>query len=276
VVLRGAAPLETAGANVRVDLLEGPARDEIGFPGGEGPLLFAGPADPAVTGGLLDSPARREILRRLLQGDSAVWVLVEGEDKDEPAAELLDVSLGELEESLSLPELRETPEDTLTNQSVPFRLGFSVLRLKRKDPNESALVKMLLGSRSGLGDRPGPFVVPVFGRGRAMAGFPVTEEAIRQAAETLVSPCTREAKASVPGVDLLMTADWTGLVGELPGKVTEIPPEAALRQPRPEEEVVGPFEAEGSTPRSQLGWLVLTAGAILFFLLLMIRTGRSS
>ena len=92
----------------------------------------------------------------------------------------------------------------------------------------------------------------------------------------LVSPCTRESKASVPGVDLLMTADWTGLVGELPGKVTEIPPEAALHPPRPPEEVVGPFEAEGTTPRVQLGWLVLTAGGILVLLLLMIRSGRSS
>jgi len=272
-VVRGGSPVEPAGANVRVDRGGGGPRIEVAFPSGEGPLLFAGPPDPKALAALLDSPARREILHRLLSGESAVWVLVDGGEKSDSGPALLEATLKELEESLELPELRSTPEDALANSTVPLRLAFSVLRVSRKDPTEAALVKMLFQGAAGPAAREGPLVFPVFGRGRAMAGLEVTPEAIRRAAETLVGPCTNEAKSSVPGTDLLMTADWTGLVGELPGKVTEIPPGDTLLHPRPEEEVVGPFGGEASSPRVQLTWL-LAAGAAILLLFLSLRTRR--
>jgi outer membrane protein assembly factor BamB len=271
-VVRGDSTIEVAGANALVHRVAGPVRLEVAFPSGRGPLLWSGPPDPKAVAALLDSPARREILHRLLTGESAVWVLVESgeKDRDDVAANLLDSTLRDLEESLKLPEPREDPEDALTNKTVPLKLDFSVLRVSPQ--KEPLLVKMLLQAAVA---HPGPMAFPVFGRGRVMAPTEISVEGVRRAAEALVAPCTNTAKSSVPGVDLLMAADWTGLVGEVPGKVTEIPAGEMLQHPRPEEELVGTPGPETSSPRSQLTWL-LAAGAVILLLLLSLRPRRPS
>jgi hypothetical protein len=223
---------------------------------------------------VLESPARRELLARLLRGDSAVWIMVESGDKerDDAQAEVLLSTLKDLGETLALPELREGPEDQLTNKTVPFRLGFSALRVSRTDPAEESLVRMLLRGAGGPAGLPAAF--PVFGRGRALPGTEITAEAIRKNAQILVAPAGSPSKSSVPGVDLLLKADWTGLVGEVPGKVTDIPPGAMLPLQRPEEEfVVDPGSLDRSSPRYQTFWLLAAAGVI-FGILLLSRTRR--
>ena len=268
IVLHGGAPtVEAAGANVRVDRVAGGTspRVEVAYPGA-GALLASG-----TPPGLFNSPARRELLQRLLTGTSAVWVVVESGEKakDDAAAALLEATLKELEGSLRLPELRQVPEDELANTSVPFKLGFSLLRLSRSDAAEEMFVRMLLRSALGLDAKRGPLAFAVFGRGRSLPGGEVSAEAVKQAAERLVAPCTNEAKG--PGFDLLMTADWTGLVGEVPGKVTEVPPGEALLPPRPEEEyATAASEIDPSSPRFQLTWLV-AAGTGMVLLLLLLR-----
>src|SRR5207244_8343655 len=124
--------------------------------------------------------------------------------------------------------------DALTNKTVPLKLDFSVLRVSRQ--SEPVLAKMLLQAAAG---KTAPLAVPVFGRGRAMAATEISPAGVRRAAETLVSPWTYGAKSAVAGVDLLMTADWTGLVGEGPGKVTEILAGAPLQPRRPEDDLGG-------------------------------------
>src|SRR4030095_3610352 len=45
------------------------------------PPAWAGPLDAKSVGLLLDSPARREVVKRLCRGDSAVWVLLTSGDR---------------------------------------------------------------------------------------------------------------------------------------------------------------------------------------------------
>ena len=179
---------------------------------------------------LIDSPARREFARRLLKGDSAVFVLLESGDKkaDEAAASLLAATLPKLEKSLQLPV--DDGSGQLRSE-VPLRIAFSVFRLGRNDPAERYLVKILLGmgEKAAGGEKAtkvaGPMVFPIFGRGRvltALAGEGISADALEEVGDFLCGGCTCSVKGQLPGGDLLMAADWEAL---LEGRVVrEDPP----------------------------------------------------
>ncbi len=188
--------------------------------------IWSGPVTASNTRLVVDSPARGEVARRILEGHSAVWVLLRSGDaaKDEAAEALLERSLAGLEQSLELPAVlapapldRDQPgEET----GPPLQVRFSLLSVSRTDPAESVFIGMLLRSEADL-DRYSsqPIAFPVYGRGRALyalVGKGITHENVREACAFLVGPCMCEAKALNPGTDLLMVADWdAGLVGSL-------------------------------------------------------------
>src|SRR5262245_19897739 len=90
---------------------------------------------------LLDSPLRREIVKRILAGETAVWILLESGDraKDNEAAERLQADLKRVTPLLQLPKLTDASDDRLAAQGPPLRIAFSVIRLKRDDPAERML-----------------------------------------------------------------------------------------------------------------------------------------
>lgn len=205
---------------------------------------------------LADSPARREIARRLLSGDSAVWVLIDSGDKskDDAAATLLEGELRKLEKSLKLPS--HAAGDPPLLSEIPLRIAFSTLRLARGNPDEAALLTMLLNSDTDLN---GPVAFPIFGRGRAlwaMAGAGLNPEIIGQAGKFVIGACSCEAKEENPGLDLLVAADWEANLAS-PPPALEIPkPELKPRVPEPDESA----PAEGS--RIGLWLALLVAGAL--------------
>jgi hypothetical protein len=164
---------------------------------------------------LSDSPVRKELVRRLAEGQTAVWLLLESGDaaKDAEVNALLDGELKALESTLELPELTASPDDALAT-SLPLEVKFSVLRVPRTDA-EQALVAMLVGSEPDLAERSDAMVFPVFGRGRALLpliGAGITAKNIYDAASFLAGPCSCEVKEQNPGFDLLLNADWDTLL----------------------------------------------------------------
>ncbi|MFQ5806748.1 MAG: hypothetical protein ACE5I3_09890 [Phycisphaerae bacterium] len=184
---------------------------------------------------LIDSPARREIVRRLLDGESAVWVLLESGPRqaDDAAAALLRQRLKRLAATLRLPEVltSQVGGDALAQSEPELRLSFSMLRIAHDDAAEAFFVTTLTGSKPIPADVQEPIVVPVFGRGRALdalIGKDINAEKISAVGRFLVGPCSCRAKALNPGHDLLMTADWeTELSGSLLA-VVDLPPLAGL------------------------------------------------
>jgi len=173
---------------------------------------------------VVDSPARREIARRILEGHSAVWVLLESGDraKDTAARELLEKTLRDLEQKLELPVAQGSAplsrEDATGPIQPPLQLRFSLLTVSRRDAAESVFVQLLLNSEEDLGRYASePIVFPIYGRGRvlyALVGKGITRENLQEAGTFLVGACSCEAKAENPGTDLLMAADWEArLVG---------------------------------------------------------------
>ncbi len=243
--------------------------------------VWQGPLADGTATGLLDSPRRRELVRRLLAGDSAVWVLLEGGDAQTDAAVAARVSAASrrIETTLKLPVLSQSVEDRIRDDVVPLRLSFSVLRVSRTDPAERLLVRMLLGSEADLDTRTGPLLFPVFGRGRALyalAGGGINEANLTKAAEFLIGACSCKVKEAHPGVDLLLSADWpaapegTTLEERGPSVEPVVVPLPTGRS-KPDAAPAVAITPENDAPDGRRGWLV---GGILGAALLTLVTGR--
>ncbi len=209
--------------------------------------VWSGPLQSSILKGLLNSPDRHELARRIRDGDSAVWVLLAGGDakKDAAAEQLLRKEVQRLEKELKLPTRTLAPEDKLSDNQ-PLKLAFSVLRVSRKNPLEEMLVRMLLNTEGDLPGRSDPMVFPVYGRGRvmpALVGAGITPANIEEAATFLAGPCSCEVKRDNPGVDLLMTMDW-GRTAASP--VASIPIVAGTPVPIPRQRPAPPASAPPS------------------------------
>jgi len=193
---------------------------------------------------LLDSPARRELRRRLLAGQSAIWLLVESGDpaKDDAAAKAMTDALAEAQASLKLPDGVVTPSakrtgpkaneqaDTLRSD-LPLKIEFSLLRVQRNDPEEAALLAMLTHLEDDLGSfAKEPMVFPVFGRGRVLEpliGAGINKENVLEHSTYLCGACSCEIKDQNPGIDLLITANWEPVDTTPQLEIVRITPRAA-------------------------------------------------
>ncbi len=176
---------------------------------------WSGPLNETTIKQLLDSPLRRNIARQLVKGMSAVWVLLEIGDqaRDDAAAKVLETRLQQLGKTMEAPKL--DPGDVagglVSVSPEALKPNFSMVRLKRNDPAESALVEMLLGIEEDLHELKEPIAFPVFGRGRALfalVGKGIVPDNIDEACQFLSGPCSCQVKELNPGVDLLMAVNW--------------------------------------------------------------------
>ncbi len=217
-------------ANVEITKESGGTQLELFYPrklrqASEKPIWSA-PISEANVRVMLDSPVRQELSKRLLAGQSAVWVLLECGDaaKDDAAAMVVEVGLQAAQEKLKLPDGVITQDEAndpkkrhenadVLQSDLPLKIEFSMMRLNRGNTKESALIAMLMHLEADLGDYvKEPMVFAVFGRGRAlepMIGKGIHADNLLEAASYLCGACSCEIKEQNPGIDLLMTADWT-------------------------------------------------------------------
>ncbi len=190
--------------------------------------IWAGEATEEAIDRLLDSPKRREIARRILKGDTAVWMLLESgnEEADAAAYLTLENELKFAEKSLQLPaaDPKDVADGLISVDQAALKIRFSILKVSKKDPQEARFVEMLLDSEPELPDLPSlrseidkgkPIAFPIFGRGRALyalVGEGIAKGEISAACESLTGPCTCQIKQRNPGTDLLLAADWEHLV----------------------------------------------------------------
>ncbi len=172
---------------------------------------------------LAGSPLRTELAKRLLSGDSAVWIFVKSgnEEKDSAAIERLEHQILWNEKNLELPAQEEIEADEFFNRDNPIelRLDFSMIILDRSDPKERALLNMLLASEPDLEELDQPMAFPVIGRGRvlyALVGPGIYRETIAMASKFVVGPCSCQVKDQNPGFDLLMDTDWESKINGKP------------------------------------------------------------
>jgi len=195
--------------------------------------VWSGPLSAAAAEALPDSSARREIVRRLLDGHSAVWVLVESGNaaKDNAAAKLLAEELAKMPSRLVLPAQPSAGDSGLaeaTSVGPELKIAYSMLRLSRSDPAERFLRAMLLKSASDLETEYAgePVAFPIYGRGRmldAVVGRGINARNVLALCGFLAGPCACEIKDDNPGLDLLVSAAWDESLGGPLVEAIELP-----------------------------------------------------
>jgi len=196
------------------------------------PSIWEGALDGATLETWSDSPARRELIRRLLAGDNVVWVLVESPQNaaNNAFASVVEKRLRYLEQVAQLPAIDPSDPDSQLGPGPALAVRFSLLRI---GPDEDALRRMLAGPESGLESSQEPWIAAVFGRGRVLGAWPAAEAGeaqIEQACLFLLGACSCQAKALNPGWDLLLSADWDTELGAmaLPTLPVPLPPSKAV------------------------------------------------
>ena len=196
---------------------------------------------------ILDSPTRRELVKRIFAGDSAVWLFLEtgNQKEDDKLFNTLEKYAKIAEKEISVPEgviqqsalydpnllLSPGDEENILESSVPLKIAFSILRLSRKDPQEVILRSMLLRLEDDLLDKEmenKPMLFPAFGKGRVLPpliGAGISEENALDDCGYLCGACSCQVKNQNPGMDILVKADWwTALEGSSVIAEKELPP----------------------------------------------------
>jgi len=225
------------------------------------PVVWTGALTPASLAALTDSPARREIARRILAGESVVWVLAESgsQAEDDAIAARVEKRLRYLEQVAILPRIDPNDPTSKLGPGPALRVKFSLLRVPRagdfqspppaKDSNgrrlevagtasEALLLKMLAGPKAAAELTTGPWLAAVFGRGRVLGAWPATDfgdAEIEEASLFLLGACSCQVKRQNPGWDMLMNVNWTEELRVAAEKASDVTPStvAPVKQPSP-------------------------------------------
>ena len=232
--------------------------------GPDGDAVWSAPLEPAAADRLLDSPLRREIRKRLIDGQNGVWLLLEsgGAARDQAAARQLEQEVAAARRELALPAPAPGGSLDLQAKGPPGEgISFSIVRLSRTDPAEQVLAAALLHSEWDLPGSGEVMAFPVFGRGRvlyALVGEGITAANLRRANEYVVGACSGLIKDLSPGRDLLMAADWDRAVAvpSFSGAARLLPTGIPQQNAAPSREV-----AAAGVPGAVLGSLVAALAA---------------
>ncbi len=175
--------------------------------------VWSGTLNESTIKSLSDSPARKEIVRRILAGESVVWVLVTSAKSttDADIAQRLEKRLRYLEQIAQIPPI--DPNDPSSRLGPGPKLGvkFSMLRINADDPAEQPFLTMLAGPNVDEMGNHGTWLAAVFGRGRVLGswgGRDFGDEQIDEVCLFLLGACSCQVKRENPGWDLLLNTDW--------------------------------------------------------------------
>jgi hypothetical protein len=180
------------------------------FPHQDTPL-WSGPLNATTMPPLLDSPARRELLKHILTGDSVVWVVCTRE-AEKAQGDRVEKRLRFLEQVAALPPQDPNDPDSQLGPGPPLKLKFSVLRVSLDDPAEKLFAAMVAGPKQQEFVAKGTaFAAPIFAKGRVLGAWALSDlddTAIEDATLFLIGRCSCRIKNENPGWDVVLKTDW--------------------------------------------------------------------
>lgn len=175
-------------------------------------LVWSGALDKNSLDALLESPVRQKIVEHILAGDSVVWIIAEsGSPLDTAKAEHIEKRLRFLEQVAALPVQDPNDPDSQLGPGPALKLKFTMLRIRRGEPSEQPLLRMLTGPGGEIDSSSTSFAAAVFGRGRVLGAWPLDvldDAALEDVSMFLVGRCGCRMKNENPGWDLLLNVDW--------------------------------------------------------------------
>ncbi len=177
-----------------------------------GAELWSGDLTAESFASILTSPAREQIVKHILAGDSVLWVIADGgTPADTAEVERVEKRLRFLEQAAALPVQDPDDPDSQLGPGPPLRLKFTTVRIRRDDPAEALLIKMLAGTKSGINAGADNFAAAVFAKGRVLGAWKMSdldETRLEDASMFLIGRCSCRMKNENPGWDLLLDVDW--------------------------------------------------------------------
>jgi hypothetical protein len=188
----------------------------VRFPASQkGRVLHVGALTTDTVQLVTQSPLRRDVAAQLLDGASAVWLLLESGDtaKDDAAADALRTGLQRADEELKLDiEAAKAAPDFRKDHGVPLVKRFTFVRVPRESSRERFFVSMMRSMEEDLKQYANePIALPVFGRGRALyalTGEALSAAAVVEACREVLEPVRSPLKEDNIGTDLLMATAW--------------------------------------------------------------------
>ncbi len=218
---------------------------------------WSGKLDGKTLPRITDSPARAEIVKRILAGECGVWVLVESgqREADDRAAAALEKRLRYLEQVAQIPAIDPNDPTSKLGPGPALGVKFSLLRIKADDESEKAFTAMLAGPNGYMENANGPWLSLVFGRGRALGAWAAEgfgNEQIDEACLFLLGACSCEVKRMNPGWDLVLNVDWNESLQAMgfppsPPVALQKPVAVAPEQQTPKPEAPKPVDAKPET-----------------------------
>lgn len=183
--------------------------------------IWTGKLDPLTIKKYTDSPARKEVSKRLRSGESSVWVMVESGNKkaDRDAKKLIEREFRKLEKKLKLSKITDENRPSWFNPDAgpALKIKFSIVTVSREDIAEKEFVSLLLKGNEALltENTQDALFFPIFGQGRALDavhGDSLNPENIESLCSFIIGECSCTVKEQNPGFDLLMSEDWSDLI----------------------------------------------------------------
>ena len=238
---------------------------------------------------LMESPAAREIARRLLKNDSAVFLQIDGDNPDEnkKSESVVRKALKTMNEEFKLPgapEDTENDEESAVYDTNNLKIKFSFMRVSRKSIADQAFIETIINSEEDLKDVKTPIVFPVYGRARALYGFygpGINAENLKDAGRFLTGECSCEIKALNPGIDMLVPVPWDAFIHYQLNIDEQLPPltglsSAIIEEKKAEEAPVEKIDlkkiskVEHDSAKSPLVMNVVIAVIVIIFLFIII------
>ena len=217
-----------------------------------GQTIWSGDLNAATLSQILDSPARQQLLSRILAGESVIWVIAHGDTPEDLAeAERIEKRLRFLEQVAALPIQDPNDPDSQLGPGPALLLKFTTLRLNRNDPAEALLLKMLAGPSGDIDPTKTSFASAIFGRGRVLGSWALDsldDASLEEASMFLIGRCSCRVKDQNPGWDILMNTDWTQALAQASPK-KETPPTPEPPPPtKPQQSQASPVTVKTSAP----------------------------
>jgi len=248
-----------SGLNVEIKPAEGATEARLLWPGEASAPVWSGELNAATVQSFAGSATSAEVVRRILDGHSVVWVLVESADKEanEAAAKALEKRLRYLEQVAELPVMDPTDPSNKLGPGPELKVKFSLVRSVTA-ATEALFLKTLAGPKPDAALANGPWLAAVFGRGRVLGAWPAKgfgDEQIDEVCLFLLGACSCRVKNLNPGWDLLLAHDWEEALktaGQNVAAKTSSPSQGVSSpkadEPKPETTRIEPATAVAAVP----------------------------
>jgi hypothetical protein len=198
-------------------------------------IVFQGKLNSENIKALNETTIRREIRDKLLAGNAAVWLFLEGADQKlngkrlATLRKLLKTAAEKAFDASKAEAAAEQEDESDSGRSLkpPVIIKFAIVKAGNGCFESTLLRKNVIPMIEGAVPKMEPLIIPVFGKGRALTvvrGDKLDAGTIDNIAYYVTGACSCEVKSRNPGIDLFIPLSWdSGATATIPAEPPKLP-----------------------------------------------------